>query len=69
MIDDHHEPALIVPYTLAFGHKPVLFPRDAAVVHIGQTGNLDDLIDVVKDVENRVIARDILDFSSRQDLP
>src|SRR4051794_590686 len=60
VIDDDDEPTFFVPNSLTLADKPILLVCNAAVVDVGKAWHLDDLVDVVEQVKDRMIARNIL---------
>src|SRR5262245_49566917 len=59
---------MIVPYAFALCYESILFVSNTAVHRVRQTGNLNQFLDVVERVKDRMIHRNVFDLDIRIDL-
>jgi len=67
VIDNHHQTSVVIPYPFAFGLKAIRFPGNPAVECICQARCLYQMVDIVEHVKNRMVARNVFDFTVRKD--
>src|SRR5678809_223004 len=67
VINHDHESSLLIENSFAFTLKSILLVGNA-VVNIGKAGHLDNLVDIEKGMEYRMVERNIPDLEFRKNL-